>query len=106
MLGWPLSPPTEQVQGRPLYCLLTPRWDGSMFATNPVWVCHAWVTPEPFCLASAGPSGGALPPFYLFPTGNAFHGSCLAAEVATLSTPANKKRIQGLVQRLAQVRQS
>ena len=62
--------------------------------------------PQPSCTAGAGPSGGALPPFYLFPTGNAFHGSCLAAEVAALSTPANMKRIQGLAQRLAQVGQS
>lgn len=53
--------------------------------------------------SSAGPSGGALPKLYLFPTGNAFHGSCLCAEVAELAPAAQRRRIQQLAERLAGV---
>lgn len=51
--------------------------------------------------ASAGPSGGALPKLYLFPTGNAFHGSCLCAEVGDLAPAPQRRRIQALQERLA-----
>ena len=53
---------------------------------------------------AAGPRGGALPQLYLFPTGNAFHGACAAAEVASLVIPAQAGRIRELVAQLAQVR--
>ena len=52
---------------------------------------------------SIGPSGGCVPPLYLFPTGNAFHGACVAAEVASLVAPAQAARIKSLMQRLAKV---
>lgn len=51
--------------------------------------------------SSAGPSGGALPKLYLFPTGNAFHASCLCAEVADLAPAVQRRRIQTLAERLA-----
>ena len=52
---------------------------------------------------SIGPRGGALPQLYLFPTGNAFHGVCAAAEVASLVIPAQAAKIKELVAQLAQV---
>lgn len=51
--------------------------------------------------ALAGPSGGALPRLFLFPTGNAFHGSCLCAEAAELAPSVQKERILSLAKRLA-----
>lgn len=53
--------------------------------------------------SSAGPAGGAMPKLFLFPTGNAFHGSCLCAEVAELAPAAQRRRIQQLAERLAGV---
>lgn len=53
--------------------------------------------------ATAGPSGGAVPPFFLFPSGNAFHGTCLAAEVSKLQPAPQQQRIQALLLRLSQV---
>ena len=53
--------------------------------------------------ASVGPAGGCVPPLYLFPTGNAFHGACAAAEVAALVAPAQAARIRSLLSRLSQV---
>lgn len=52
---------------------------------------------------TAGPSGGAVPPFFLFPSGNAFHGSCLAAETSKLAPAPRQKRIAALLSRLSQV---
>lgn len=54
-------------------------------------------------LATAGTSGGAVPPFYLFPSGNAFHCTCLASEVMQLVPPAQQQRIHTLLTRLSQV---
>lgn len=51
--------------------------------------------------ATAGPSGGALPRVFLFPTGNAFHGSCLCWEAAELAPPPQRARIVRLAGRLA-----
>ena len=53
--------------------------------------------------ATAGPSGGSLPRLFLFPTGNAFHGSCLCAEAADLAPPPQRARILRLAARLASV---
>jgi len=53
--------------------------------------------------ATAGPSGGSLPRLFLFPTGNAFHGSCLCAETADLAPPPQQERIRALARRLAEV---
>lgn len=53
--------------------------------------------------ASAAPAGGAMPRYYLFPTGNAFHGSCLAAEVIELAGPQQRSHILSLCNRLSQV---
>jgi hypothetical protein len=50
---------------------------------------------------AAGPSGGALPRLFLFPTGNAFHGSCLCAEVAELAPAPQRERVRRLAARLA-----
>ncbi len=54
-------------------------------------------------VASTCPHGGAVPQFYLFPTGNAFHGACLASEVMELALPQQASRIQSLILRLSQV---
>ena len=54
--------------------------------------------------ASAGPSGGAVPPYFLFPSGNAFHGVCLAVEVMDLVAPQQRSRIKALLSRLSKVR--
>ena len=43
------------------------------------------------------PDSGILPPYLLFPTGNAFHGMCLAREVLALATPSQKQRLQDLL---------
>jgi hypothetical protein len=53
--------------------------------------------------ASASPSGGMMPQYYLFPTGNAFHGSCLAAEVMDLAPAQQRASIHSLCTRLSQV---
>ena len=53
--------------------------------------------------ATAGISGGAVPPFYLFPSGNAFHGTCLASEVMQLAPSPQQQRIHTLLTRLSQV---
>lgn len=44
-----------------------------------------------------------LPPYMLFPTGNAFHGSCLAREVSELAPPSQKARLQELMGRRKKV---
>lgn len=50
----------------------------------------------------AGPRGGALPRSYYFPTSfNAFHTSCLCAEVCKLVPEPQRKRINELTTRLA-----
>ncbi|KAL4446265.1 hypothetical protein ABPG77_003072 [Micractinium sp. CCAP 211/92] len=48
--------------------------------------------------SSAGPACCAVPEVFLFPAGNAFHGSCLCAEAAELA-PAAKRRIKQLAER-------
>lgn len=53
--------------------------------------------------ATAGISGGSVPQFYLFPSGNAFHGTCLASEVLQLVPPTQQQRINTLLTRLSQV---
>lgn len=50
---------------------------------------------------AAGPSGGAVPRLYLFPTGNAFHGACLAAEVAAVAPRLQRQRIAAALASLA-----
>lgn len=50
---------------------------------------------------SAGPSGGAVPKLYLFPTGNAFHGACLAAEVSAVAPRIQRQRIATALTALA-----
>jgi hypothetical protein len=53
--------------------------------------------------ARAGPSGGSVPQFYLFPTGNAFHGACLAAEVMASAAPEQRAAILATLKQLSQV---
>ena len=45
---------------------------------------------------SAGPSGGMMPPYYAFPTGNMYHGACLCSEVSKLAMPEQRQEIQAL----------
>jgi hypothetical protein len=40
------------------------------------------------------PSGGAVPPFYLFPTGQAFHVLCAAAEVVQYGGDKREKEVR------------
>lgn len=47
------------------------------------------------------PAGGAVPPFYLFPTGQAFHALCAAAEVVAYGGEARAGRTRKLLQRLS-----
>lgn len=47
------------------------------------------------------PSGGAVPPFYLFPTGQAFHVLCAASEVVQYGGEVRAGRVRKLLQRLA-----
>ncbi|MEW5309299.1 MAG: hypothetical protein WDW38_001194 [Sanguina aurantia] len=47
------------------------------------------------------PSGGALPPFYVFPSGLTYHASCCAHEVGTLVGPQQRAKIAALFTRLA-----
>ena len=53
---------------------------------------------------SLGPQGGSVPALYLFPTGNAFHGVCAAAEVVALAIPAQAAKVRDLLGQLAQVK--
>ena len=53
--------------------------------------------------ASAESSDGSVPQFYLFPTGNAFHGVCLAAEIMASATPEQCSSIKTTLKRLSQV---
>lgn len=39
----------------------------------------------------------ALPPYFLFPTGNAFHGTCLTREVLALATASQRQRLHNLL---------
>jgi len=52
---------------------------------------------------SRGPSGGALPAMYLFPTGNSYHGSCLCHEVSKLSPKVQQDRIRTLSKALSEI---
>lgn len=59
--------------------------------------------PTPEALALAPLAGGALPRLYLFPTGAAYHASCLCAEAASLAPEPRRRRILALAERLAAV---
>lgn len=52
---------------------------------------------------SAGPSGGMLPRYYAFPTGNMYHGACLCCESSKLATPDQKDAIESLSKSLARI---
>lgn len=47
------------------------------------------------------PCGGAVPPFYLFPTGQAFHVLCAAAEVVQYGGELRATRVRKLLQCLS-----
>ncbi len=55
--------------------------------------------PNPLGLSS----GGAVPPFYLYPTGQAFHVLCAAAEVERFGGDARSARARKLLSRLARL---
>jgi hypothetical protein len=52
------------------------------------------------------PSGGAVPPFYLFPSAQAFHVLCAAAEVVAYGGDARAGRTRKLLQRLSKAEPS
>lgn len=56
-------------------------------------------------LAAVGnlPTGGVLPPFYVFPTGLVYHTPCCAAEVCELAPPAVKGRVVHIMGQLARI---
>lgn len=49
------------------------------------------------------PTGGAIPPFYLFPTGQAFHVLCAAAEVVRYGGEVRADRVKKLLQKLSRL---
>lgn len=51
-----------------------------------------------------GGQGGALPPFYLFPSGQAYHALCCAAEVIDLVAPQQQVKIRSLVSQLVKAK--
>lgn len=53
-----------------------------------------------------GYSGRGLPRLYLFPTGNGYHGACLAAEVGALGPALLRRRIQGAMAEVAAGREA
>ena len=53
--------------------------------------------------SSGLPSGGAIQPFFVFPTGLVFHGVCLCAEVLGLVGQRQQARIRKLMNRLSKV---
>ena len=64
------------------------------------------------CASCGRPVGGAavesegfnyLPPYLLFPTGNAFHGVCLAKAVLEVAPPTQRQRLQKLMSRRKKV---
>jgi len=55
--------------------------------------------PPPF----NGITGGALPSFYLFASGNGYHGSCLCSERLRIATIAERGRIKHLWQELVSI---
>jgi hypothetical protein len=52
------------------------------------------------------PCGGLVPPFYLYPTGLAFHVTCAAAEVVRYGGDKRAKAVRGLLQRLSKINSS
>lgn len=52
---------------------------------------------------SAGATGGSMPRFFLFPTGNAYHAACCVAKTLPLVSPQQAQRIRLLVKRLSLV---
>eukprot|EP00210_Caulerpa_lentillifera_P005686 g5438.t1 len=64
--------------------------------------CHALLTDPP--VRPSVPYGGAIPPFYVFPTGLAYHGACLIAENLELSGQLKQTKIISLITRLASVK--
>eukprot|EP00878_Enallax_costatus_P011969 GHUV01012497.1.p1 GENE.GHUV01012497.1~~GHUV01012497.1.p1 ORF type:complete len:1028 (+),score=282.75 GHUV01012497.1:49-3132(+) len=49
------------------------------------------------------PNGGAVPPFYLFPTGQAFHVLCAAAEVIRYGGDMRASKVRSLLQKLSKL---
>ncbi|GAX74136.1 hypothetical protein CEUSTIGMA_g1585.t1 [Chlamydomonas eustigma] len=60
------------------------------------------VVPKPCGL----PSGGAIQPFFVFPTGNAYHGVCCAAEVMELANVQQQSKIQSILVALSKAPKS
>ncbi|KAI8463559.1 MAG: hypothetical protein J3K34DRAFT_462375 [Monoraphidium minutum] len=49
------------------------------------------------------PAGGAVPPFYVFPTGLAYHVLCAAEEVCAAAGPPRAKRVRHILTRLSKL---
>ena len=74
---------------------------GTLDLTEPCARCGRAIGALP--VASACPSGRATPKFYLFPTRNVFHGTCLATEVMELASPQQCSKIRSIMLRLSRV---
>ncbi len=46
-------------------------------------------------------AGGAIQPFFVFPTGSAYHGVCCAAEVIAVANAQQQNKIRGLMASLS-----
>ncbi|BDA49156.1 Vacuolar protein sorting-associated protein 18 homolog [Coccomyxa sp. Obi] len=77
------------------------RQSGTLDLTEPCARCGRAIGAQP--VASACPSGRATPKFYLFPTRNAFHGTCLATEVMELASPQQCSKIRSIMLRLSRI---
>jgi hypothetical protein len=51
-------------------------------------------------------AGGAIQPFFVFPTGNAYHGVCCAAEVMELANLQQQSRIRNILTALSKASKS
>ena len=66
---------------------------GTLSEAEPCASCGRPVGEAP----AEGEASKLLPPYFLFPSGNAFHGSCLAREVLELAPQSQKQRLQQLL---------
>ena len=53
--------------------------------------------------ARSQPGANAVPPYFVFPTGNAFHGACLLKEVMLVAGPAQSARLRKLLDSVPKV---
>ena len=66
---------------------------GTLSEAEPCASCGRPVGEAP----AEGEASSSLPPYFLFPSGNAFHGTCLAREVLHLAPHSQRQRLQKLI---------